>query len=37
MMCAKLTRNMSLSQWRNWVSPDIDYIRQCSKLPEAPD
>ena len=33
MMCAKLTRNMSLSQWRNWVSPDIDYIEQCPKLP----
>lgn len=37
MLCAKLTRNMSTSQWRRWVSPDIPYIKQCSKLPEAPD
>ena len=26
MLCAKLTTNMSHQQWRDWVSPDIDYI-----------
>ena len=28
-MCAKLTTNMSHQQWRDWVSPDIDYIEAC--------
>jgi len=28
-MCAKLTTNMSRQQWRDWVSPDIDYIKVC--------
>lgn len=23
-LCAKLTRNISHDQWREWVSPDID-------------
>ncbi len=36
-MCAKLTTNMSHWQWRDWVSPDIDYIKVCSDLPVAPD
>jgi WD40 repeat protein len=36
-MCAKLTTNMSHQQWRDWVSPDIDYIKACPDLPIAPD
>jgi WD40 repeat protein len=36
-MCAKLTANMSHQQWRDWVSPDIDYIKVCPDLPIAPD
>jgi WD40 repeat protein len=36
-MCAKLTTNMSHKQWRDWVSPDIDYIKGCPDLPVAPD
>lgn len=32
-LCKKLPRNMSLKEWREWVSPDIDYIKQCSGLP----
>ena len=36
-LCAKLTTNMSHKQWRDWVSPDIDYIEVCPDLPIAPD
>ena len=36
-MCAKLTTNMSHQQWRDWVSPDIDYIEACPGLPIAVD
>ena len=36
-LCAKLTTNMSHQQWRDWVSPDIDYIKVCPGLPIAPD
>jgi WD40 repeat protein len=36
-LCAKLTRNMSHQQWRDWVSPDIDYIKVCPGLPDAED
>ena len=36
-MCGKLTTNMSHRQWRDWVSPDIDYIKVCPDLPIAPD
>ena len=35
-MCAKLTANMSHQQWRDWVSPDIDYIKVCPDLPFRP-
>jgi hypothetical protein len=28
-MCAKLTTNMSHQHWRDWVSPDIDYIDEA--------
>ena len=31
-MCAKLTTNMSHQQWRDWVSPGIDYIMGCPDL-----
>ena len=33
MLCGKLTANMSRQQWREWVSPDIDYVQQCPDLP----
>jgi len=36
-ICDKLTTNMSHQQWRDWVSPDIDYIEACPGLPVAPD
>ncbi len=36
-VCAKLTANMSRQQWRDWVSPDINYIETCLGLPIAPD
>jgi len=28
---------MSRQQWRDWVSPDIDYFKVCPDLPVAPD
>jgi hypothetical protein len=37
MLCAKLTRNMSPGQWKNWVARDIDYIDQCPGLPRGAD
>ena len=36
-LCRKLERNMSHKEWREWVSPDIDYIEQCPDLPIPPD
>jgi WD40 repeat protein len=36
-LCAKLTRNMSRKQWREWVSPEIPYTCQCPGLPIPPD
>ena len=36
-MCDRLPTNMSHQQWRDWVSPDIDYIKVCPDLPVAPD
>jgi len=33
MLCDKLTTNMSHQQWRDWVSPDIDYVTLCPRLP----
>ncbi|WP_204803393.1 hypothetical protein [Mycobacterium riyadhense] len=35
MLCAKLTTNMSREQWRDWVSPDMAYVRLCPELPIA--
>ena len=28
---------MSRKEWREWVSPEIDYIEQCPGLPIPPD
>ena len=36
-MCAKLPTNMSRQQWRDWVSPDIDYDEVCPGLPVPDD
>jgi WD40 repeat protein len=36
-LCAKLTTNMSHQHWRDWVSPDIAYMKVCPDLPVAPD
>jgi WD40 repeat protein len=35
-LCAKLTRNMSRSQWSQWVASDIDYRPVCDGLDELP-
>jgi WD40 repeat protein len=35
MLCAKLTSNMSRQQWRDWVSPDMGYVKLCPGLPIA--
>jgi WD40 repeat protein len=37
LLCAKLTRNMTQAEWREWVTPEIDYIVQCPGLPIPPD
>jgi WD40 repeat protein len=37
LLCAKLTRNMSHQQWREWVAPDIAYRDQCPGMPRAAD
>jgi WD40 repeat protein len=37
MLCAKLTRNMSRKEWREQVSPNIEYLEQCPGLPIPPD
>ncbi|MEV0708363.1 TIR domain-containing protein [Nocardia aurea] len=36
-LCAKIKLNMSHRQWREWVSPDIDYVAACPGLPIPPD
>jgi WD40 repeat protein len=36
-LCKKLPNNMSHKQWRDWVSPGIEYITLCPELPIAPD
>jgi WD40 repeat protein len=36
-LCKKLTRNMSRGEWREWVSPDIDYKILCPDLPIPSD
>ena len=37
MLCDKLTANMSHKQWRDWVSPDIEYRELCPGLPIPAD
>lgn len=32
LLCAKLARNLSHQQWKEWISPEIDYQKQCSSL-----
>ena len=36
-LCHKLTANMSRRQWRDWISPDIDYMPICPSLPILAD
>jgi WD40 repeat protein len=36
-LCNKLTANMSHKQWREWVSPAIEYKTLCPGLPIASD
>jgi WD40 repeat protein len=36
-LCSRLGRNMSLQQWRAWVSADAPYRCQCPELPVAGD
>ncbi|MET3605870.1 WD40 repeat protein, partial [Sphaerotilus sulfidivorans] len=36
-LCAKLPRNMTRQEWREWISPDIDYVVQCPGLPVPAD
>ncbi|HNP26879.1 MAG TPA: WD40 repeat domain-containing protein, partial [Nitrosomonas sp.] len=35
-LCNKLTRNMTQKEWREWISSDIEYQKQCSELPISP-
>ncbi|MGK8559406.1 nSTAND1 domain-containing NTPase [Nocardia gipuzkoensis] len=35
-LCNKLAVNMTHQQWRDWVSPGIDYIMACRELPVPP-
>jgi WD40 repeat protein len=37
LLCAKLTRNMTRAEWREWITPEIDYVVQCPGLPIPPD
>jgi WD40 repeat protein len=36
-LCFKVGRNMSHQEWRDWVSPDINYIEQCPGWPMPSD
>jgi len=36
-LCNKLTRNMSMMEWHEWVSPDSKYRTQCPDLPVPTD
>lgn len=36
-VCAKVIQNMSRHQGREWVSPDIGYIKVCLGLPISTD
>jgi WD40 repeat protein len=37
LLCSKLSVNMSHKQWRDWVSPDIEYVETCPGLPVTSD
>lgn len=37
LLCDKLTFEMSRRQWRDWVSPDLEYRPVCPGLPPHPD
>ncbi|WP_261888020.1 WD40 repeat domain-containing serine/threonine protein kinase [Mycobacterium pseudoshottsii] len=32
-LCSKLTSSISRHDWREWISPDVDYIALCPNLP----
>ncbi len=32
-LCSKLTSNISHQEWREWISPTIDYVPLCTELP----
>jgi WD40 repeat protein len=36
-LCSKLPWNMSHQRWKEWVSPDVPYLKQCPDLPVWPD
>jgi WD40 repeat protein len=36
-LCAKLPRNMTHAEWKEFVSPKMDYTRQCPNLPDPAD
>jgi WD40 repeat protein len=36
-LCSKLTSNISHQQWRDWISPTVDYITLCPNLPVPQD
>jgi WD40 repeat protein len=37
LLCDKLSDNLSRQQWKQWVSPNIDYMQVCAGLPIPPD
>jgi WD40 repeat protein len=36
-LCGMLTTNMSHREWREWVSPAIEYVKVCPNLPVPED
>jgi WD40 repeat protein len=36
-LCSKLAINMSHKQWAEWISPNVDYVKQCPDLPVSGD
>ena len=37
LICSQLAQNMSVKLWREWISPQLAYTKQCPGLPLAPD
>jgi WD40 repeat protein len=35
LVCKKVTRNLSMDEWRQFVGPDIPYERTCPERPLA--